>query len=130
MIPGNWKVNCKACRNPVTTGDADPVKMTDDGSPIYSASCPQCGTTTKYRRPAPIIEAPAYAPPAYDLAEMVTTAPAGGANREVRLPRVVIEAAWLVRFTLMAVWLVAFPAIAFYLLMLGMQLVAMYAPHR
>lgn len=115
-MPGTWKVNCKACRKPVVTGHADPVEVTDDGSPVYSASCGLCGTTTKYRRPAPIVMAPAYAPPEAlhtAMADMVNDAPTAG--RELRLPQVVLDAAWWVKFTLIVFWILAGIAFALYL---------------
>ena len=105
MIPGTWTVNCKGCRKPIITCRDDPFQTTDDGSPVYSASCAGCGTTTKYRRPAPVVEAPAYAPPEVPnsaLADMVKDESAF--NRTMRLPDIVIQAAWWLRITLMAVW--------------------------
>ena len=82
------RVKCKNCETPIPVGADSPRETGDDGATRVRLTCPRCRKETAYR----VARAPQ---------------PAGPAP-EVRLPRIVLDAAWWLKFTLVSGWIVVF----------------------
>lgn len=93
------RVKCKGCQATVFTSPLDSPRTLSDGTPVNAAKGEKCGVTNLCKPPTP--------KPAEELDSPADRkqAPANS-PQVVRLPTVVLEAAWLVRLTLNAVWVV------------------------
>ena len=94
------RVKCKGCGADAPCTPNDPPKSLPDGGHVFAATCPACGSITHYRRPE--VPAPAASPLA-DLDMGTRTAPRE--SQVMRLPAIVLKAAWWVRLTLMVMWI-------------------------
>ena len=85
-------VKCKNCETPIPVKADSPRETGDDGVNRVRLTCPRCRKETTYR--------------------VASGAPAAGPAPEVRLPRIVLDAAWWLKFTLISGWIAVCACIA------------------
>ena len=106
-------VKCKKCQAHVPATAADAPGTASDGTPVFAATCAGCGAKTAYRRPTP--KPAEESSPLADLEE-TPVRPSQHNQQVMRLPAVVLEAAWWVKFTLITLWFMFCVASVFWLI--------------
>ena len=96
------RVKCKGCGAAITTTAGDPPRPSPGGGQAFAAACGACAAVTHYRRPD--TSAPGDSPLANLDAGARTPSGVSWDSREMRLPAIVLKAAWWVRFTLIVHW--------------------------
>ena len=113
------RVKCKGCGGDVPVSPLDPARPSPGGGQAFGARCPACNAVTHYRRPEPA-PSPAVTPPEYAPSplEDLDSGPRDtrAAPQFVRLPEIVIKAAWWVRFTLLMFWINVLLVIMFHVI--------------
>lgn len=87
MSAATVRVKCKSCETAIPVEADSPREAGDDGVSRVRLTCPRCRKEAAYRFASDvprIVERPV----------------------EIRLPRIVLQAAWWVRFSLIAAWLI------------------------